>query len=62
MAEYIPDNYDIWAANEARKEAALADCYVCDECKHPIQDDSHYEINGDFLCAKCVDKLYKVND
>lgn len=58
----IPDNYDMWKAHDDAKEKALAQRFVCDECKHHIQEDSHYEINGDFLCKKCVDKLYKVND
>lgn len=58
----IPDNYDLWEQHEAEKEKALADCYHCDYCGQPIQEDYHYEINGDFLCKKCLDYHFRKDD
>lgn len=58
----VPDNYDQFTANEARKEKWLSERLVCERCKHPIQEDSHYEIDSRILCKECVDWLYKIND
>ena len=48
----IPDNYSQWEQHEAAQEKALAERIHCDYCGNPIQDDHHYEINGDILCEK----------
>lgn len=58
----IPDNYDQFLAEEARKDKWLSQRLVCERCKHPIQDDSHYEIDCQILCKDCVDWLYKKED
>ena len=33
----------------------------CDICNDPIQEEHFYEINGDFVCEFCLDKLFKKN-
>lgn len=58
----IPDNYDQFLANESIKDKWLSERLVCEECEHPIQEDSHYEIDCKILCKRCVDKLYKRED
>ena len=58
----VPDNYDLWEAHDAEQEKALAERYVCDYCGHPIQEDHHYEINGDFLCEGCLNEHFRKDD
>lgn len=58
----VPDNYEIWEAHERNLEKALAARLVCDYCHEHIQDDYHYEINGDIICAECLDLYFKVMD
>lgn len=55
----IPDNYDQWLAHEARQDQWLSERYVCEYCGQPIQEDFYYEINGDFVCEKCLDKHFR---
>lgn len=58
----IPDNYDIWEAHDNKMEKALEERYHCDYCGKPIQEDYHYEINGDFICPKCLDEHFRKDD
>lgn len=58
----VPDVYDLWEAHEAEQEKALAERLVCDYCRHPIQDDHHYEINGDILCEGCMNDHFRKED
>ena len=55
----IPDNYSQWEQHEAAQEKALAERIHCDYCGNPIQDDHHYEINGDILCEKCLNDHFR---
>ena len=55
----LPDNYSQWERHEAEQEKALADCYHCDYCGNPIQDEHYYEINGDILCEKCLNYHFR---
>lgn len=55
----IPDNYDRWAAHEAKQEAWLSERLVCEYCGRPIQEDYFYEINGDILCEKCLNRNFR---
>ena len=55
----IPDNYDRWAAHEAEQEAWLSERLVCEYCGRPIQEDYFYEINGDILCEKCLNRNFR---
>lgn len=55
----VPDNYDMWEAHEAEMEKALEDLYHCDYCGKPIQDEYYYEINGDIICEKCLERYFR---
>lgn len=48
-------NYD---AHQERKFSRLPVCVICEE---PIQDEHFYDIEGDFFCCECLDKLYRRN-
>ena len=34
---------------------------ICDICNDPIQEEHFYEINDEFVCEHCLDKLFKKN-
>lgn len=55
----IPDNYDMWEANELAKERRLKELPECDYCHHPIQDEDYYYINGEYICPNCLDENFK---
>lgn len=55
----IPDNYDKWLEHEAHQDKWLSEQIVCEYCGQPIQDDFFYEINGDTLCEKCLNRHFR---
>ena len=57
--EMLPDNYDMWARHDAEQEAELQKLPKCDKCGKPIQDDYCYDIEGECICEKCLNKHYR---
>lgn len=55
----VPDNYDKWLEHEAQQDKWLSERRVCEYCGQPIQDDFFYEINGDVLCEKCLNRNFR---
>lgn len=57
----IPDNYDIWEAHDIEMERRRARLPVCDnrKCRRQIDDEYFYEIEGDYLCEKCMILRYR---
>lgn len=51
-----PDNYDIWSANEQRKDAALSRLPICAICDNPIQDERTFCYNGVWICQGCINE------
>lgn len=47
------DRYD------RQQEELLNSLPVCDCCGEPIQDEYCYEINGDLICADCLDMHFR---
>ena len=33
----------------------------CSECGEPIQDDSYFEVGGDYYCEECMDNHRVMN-
>jgi formylmethanofuran dehydrogenase subunit E len=56
---HIPDNYDMWASNDARQEEQLKMLPKCRECKEPIQTEYCYGSNGKYICEDCLKEHYK---
>ena len=52
--EYIPDNYDLWAAHEREAQHAEEKAEKCAWCGEPIWD-GYYDIGGDHVCEDCID-------
>lgn len=44
---------------DAEQQAKLDKLPKCDYCGEPIRDEHYYEINGDFICVKCLDQNFK---
>lgn len=57
---YIPDALDAHREHEAKMEKALAESPKCDYCGTPFQDEYCYEISGEKVCRKCLDRHFKV--
>lgn len=32
---------------------------LCDICDQPVRDDHYYNINGDVICADCMEKYFR---
>ena len=52
---YIPDNYDLFARHDAEQEAKLQTLPECSECGEKIQDEHCFEINGEYICKRCME-------
>lgn len=57
----VPDNYDLWEANERKMEAALSELPVCEDCGKPIRGDYLYVIEDKLVCEKCLERKYRRN-
>lgn len=55
----LKDNYDFWRKHDAEQEKRLSKLPKCSECGEPIQEESCYFINGEYICESCMDN-YKV--
>jgi len=55
MQMYIPDNYDLFARHDAEQEAQLEKLPECSECGEKIQDEHCFEINGEYICERCME-------
>lgn len=53
---YIPDNYDAWKAHEQLNEKWLGTRPICECCGEPIIEDYAYRINGELICAECLNE------
>ena len=55
----IPDNYDLWEAQDIKKERWLARLPKCERCLEPIQDEHYFDIDGVYYCEDCLNDLFK---
>lgn len=55
----IPDAYDQWKAHDRKQAKYLAQLPVCEICCEPIQDEHYFEINGDVMCEKCLNRNFR---
>ena len=57
----IPDNYDIWNAQDIEIERMRARLPVCDnrKCRREIDGEHYWEIEGDILCERCMNLRYR---
>lgn len=49
-------DFDRWDAEQQKELEALP---VYDYCDEHILEEFYYEINGDIICADCLDKHFK---
>jgi formylmethanofuran dehydrogenase subunit E len=50
-------DFDRWDAEQNKQ---LENLPVCADCDNPIQDDSAYYINGEWICEDCMDSYKRV--
>ena len=43
----------------AEQESWLEKLPVCADCDEPIQDDHCFEINGEYICPRCMEDLHR---
>ena len=54
----VPDNYDMWAAYEAKLDA-ISDSYpICSHCGERITEDRLFDIDGDLYHPECAVKEF----
>ena len=58
--DYIPDYTELHAMYEAEQERRIEKYPKCDCCGERILDDSFFNIEGTYICERCIDD-YKVN-
>ena len=51
----IPDNYSQWESHERQMDKQLAQLPVCADCDNPIQTESAFYINGEWICEHCIE-------
>lgn len=56
---WVPDNYDILEAHEAKQQKTLDRLPRCSECDEPIQSETCYEINDELICEDCLKNNHK---
>ncbi len=49
-------DFDRW---EAEQNKWLSERPVCADCDEPIQDDHCFEINGEYICPRCMEDLHR---
>ena len=59
MFDNIPDNHDIWQANEERRERELEQLPKCARCEDPIQQERAVCIDGVWYCDECLEDCRK---
>lgn len=60
MLERIPDALDQWDKYDAEQCRLMDQLPECADCGHPIQDETAFYINGEFICENCMES-YRVN-
>ena len=55
----VPDAYDQWKQHDAEQNRWLEQLPVCADCDEHIQDDHYFEINGEYICPRCMEDLHR---
>ena len=50
-------DFEAWDAEQERRLARLPECA---DCGHPIQDETAFYINGEWICEGCME-AYRMN-
>ena len=51
---YSDDPIRDFEMHDAKRQAELERCPVCEHCKEHIQEDEYYEIDGSIVCDDCL--------
>lgn len=50
----------MWKRHDAEQEEQLNKLQECSECGDRIQDEKCFEINGKYICKKCMKENHEV--
>lgn len=53
------DMVDFFEAHDRKQQKRVRRLPVCDYCNEPIQEDSFFEINDEFICEDCLEKFFR---
>lgn len=56
---YSGDPHADFLEHDADQERWLSTRPRCSECDEPIQDETAYYINGEWICEECLEREYK---
>lgn len=64
MSYFRSDDPDVdFARHDLQQAQEMAQLRRCEDCGKAIQDDYFYDVAGEILCEKCVERRYRrVND
>ena len=64
MSYFRSDDPDVDFARYDREQAqAMSQLRRCDDCGKAIQDDYYFDVDGEILCERCMNRRYRqVND
>ena len=48
-----------FARYDAEQQSEMDKLPKCDYCDEPITDDYYFEINGDIICADCLNENFR---
>ena len=53
--QYIPDNYDLWEANDREQARRLEKFPTCEICGDAIQQERAFHKDGFLICDECIE-------
>ena len=58
---YYTDNpLSDFARHDAEQQADVDKLPKCSECGYPIQEEHCFEVNGEYICEKCLNDNHRV--
>lgn len=59
MFEYVPDNYDLYDQEDARRERDRERFPKCEFCGERVEDDHYYDLWGTIVCPDCMKERFR---
>jgi formylmethanofuran dehydrogenase subunit E len=57
---YTDDPLADFARHDAEQEAKLNRLPKCSECENPIQEETCFKVNGEYICNRCMVSNHQV--
>lgn len=56
---YTDDPQADFSRHDAEQQRQIERLPRCDQCNEPIQDDYFYDINGEYICSRCMKDSFR---